>query len=70
MIENGLHYILAPDSNARRLVLAKLGEHGPGIGVIVGTWQELVSQVISDYCLTIEQDDWHGDPQAAMESWQ
>ena len=68
MIENGIHFILVPDANARRLVLAKLLDHGSSIGVIVGTWQELLSQVINDYCLDLEQDSWFEELQDAMES--
>ena len=55
MIETGIHFLLVPDANARRLVLAKLVEQGSTIGVIVGTWPELISQVIDDYCLVVEK---------------
>jgi len=68
MIENRIHFLLVPDANARRLVLTKLLEHGSSIGVIVGTWQELISQVENDYRLVIEQDAWRESLQAAMES--
>jgi len=68
MIESEIHFLLVPDANARRLVLAKLVEHRSSIGVIVGIWPELVSQVINDYCLVIEQDAWHEELNGAMAS--
>jgi len=66
MIENGIHFILVPDANARRLVLANLVERESTIGVIVGTWPELISQVASDYCFNLELDTWQQDLQAVM----
>ncbi len=68
MIESGIHFLLVPDANSRRLVLAKLVEQESTIGVIVGTWTELISQVINDYCLVIELDTWHEELNDAMAS--
>jgi hypothetical protein len=69
MIENGIHFLLVPDANARRLVLANLVERrGSTIGVMVGTWLELISQVSSDYCLSLEQDSWQQDLQTVMQA--
>ena len=68
MIENGIHFLLVPDANARRLVLSRLIDSGSTVGVIIGTWQELISQGVSDYCLVIEQEAWHEELQDAMES--
>ena len=68
MIENGIHFLLVPDANARKLVLARLVEQGSTIGVIVGTWPELITQVSNDYCMPVEQDTWHEALNDAMAS--
>ena len=46
MIDTGIHFLLVPDANARKLVLQRLTAQGSTVGVIVRTWPELVSQVI------------------------
>ena len=68
MIDNGIHFLLVPDANARKLVLQRLVAQGSTIGVIVGTWPELITQVINDYSLMIEADSWDDDLRDAMAS--
>jgi len=61
MLNKNINFILVPDSNARRRVLTTLVQSGNSVGVMVGTWTELLVQVTNDYQIVMPDNDWADD---------
>src|SRR6185369_17404084 len=53
-----IHFFLLPDKTSARRVRRKVAECGGAIGLIVGTWLELMSQVQSAYLLREPESSW------------
>lgn len=53
-----IHYLLTPDKAASRMMRRAVAEQGARLGVIVGTWPELVSLTQKTYLLPILHDEW------------
>jgi len=58
MTNKNIHFLLVPDSNARRKVLTKLVQLGNNIGVVVGTWGELLDRIANDYQIITSDEQW------------
>lgn len=62
-----LHFLLVPDKSFARRVRRMAAENQPRLGVLVGTWPELLSQAREAYLLP-EPENWTEALKAAAES--
>jgi len=53
-----IHFLLTPDKAATRRLRRVVATQHPGLGVIVGTWPELLSLATKNYLLPPRQDNW------------
>ena len=53
-----IHFLLTPDKAATRRLRRLVATQHPGLGVIVGTWPELLSLATKNYLLPPRQDNW------------
>jgi len=58
------HFLLTPDKAATRRLRRLVATQRPALGVIVGTWPELLSLATRSYLLPVQQDSW----QATLDS--
>ena len=55
---NSIHFLLTPDKSASRLVRRTVAEKSSRIGVIAGTWTELMEQALKAHLLPYPEDTW------------
>ncbi len=56
---NILHFFLTPDRSSARRVRRTVAENSSRLGVMVGTWTELVDQARKAYVLPDPDDSWN-----------
>jgi len=59
------HFLLTPDKAATRRLRRLVAAQRPGIGIVVGTWPELLSLAAKSYLLPIQQALWQPSLEAA-----
>lgn len=55
---NVIHFLLTPDKSASRRLRRIVAENAARIGVIIGTWSELVATLQQNYHLPEQEDTW------------
>lgn len=53
-----IHFLLTPDSSSALAFKRLVAERKPGLGVIVGTWSELLELASNSFLLLQEEDEW------------
>ena len=62
-----IHFILVPDGSAARRLRRLLATQSPCMGIMVGTWPELIEQAKSAYVITPQVSDWKSQFHTALE---
>jgi RecB family exonuclease len=60
-----IHFLLTPDKSASRRLRRIVAENSARVGVIVGTWPELLSALVQNYHLPEPADIWETSLQAS-----
>ena len=62
-----IQFLLVPDGGAARRLRRILATQSPSMGVVVGTWPELVEQARSAYLIPTQVSDWKSQFHSALE---
>lgn len=62
-----IHFILVPDGSAARRLRRLLATQSPCMGIMVGTWPELIEQAKSAYVIAPQVSDWTSQLHTALE---
>ncbi|MCG7881204.1 MAG: PD-(D/E)XK nuclease family protein [Candidatus Thiodiazotropha taylori] len=63
-----IHFLLVPDGSAARRLRRTIAAQSPCMGLIVGTWPELIEQAKSAYVIANPASDWKARFHGALES--
>ena len=58
-MQSPVHFLLTPDSSCSRRLRRQLAKQSTRMGVLVGTWPELIEQACTDYLILPHSDDWN-----------
>lgn len=61
-----IHFLLTPDKAATRWLRRLVATQHPGLGVVIGTWPELLSLATKSYLLQPHQDTWQQSLESAI----
>lgn len=62
-----IQFLLVPDSSAARRLRRMLATQSPSMGIVVGTWPELIEQAMSAYVIAPQVSDWKSQFHTALE---
>ena len=62
-----IQFVLVPDGSAARRLRRILATQSPSMGIVVGTWPELIEQARSAYVIAPQVSDWKSQFHAALE---
>lgn len=65
-----IQFILVPDGSAARRLRRMIATQSPCIGVLVGTWPELIEQANNAYLVSTQDHDWNHAFYSALESFE
>lgn len=62
-----IQFLLVPDSSTARRLRRMLATQSPSMGIVVGTWPELIEQARSAYVIAPQVSDWKSQFHTALE---
>ena len=63
-----IHFLLVPDGSAARRLRRTIATQSPCMGLIVGTWPELIEQAKSAYVIAPQASEWKARFHNALEN--